>query len=234
MPHLTSKEVLQSLTQKVYSMAEEDTDLGRKIQHALSVLQQAIELYGVSGVSLSFNGGKDCTLVLYLWVAACVRAGDTLETPIHTLYVLENFCFKEIQEFVDSCANRFNLDLVTTDGSIKQGLSQMLERHPDIKAVIIGSRHTDPFYENMKELQMTDHNWPQVMRVHPILQWSYSDVWEFLNEIGQPVCSLYKCGYTSVGNTHNTHPNPALKNGSVTCGYDPAWMLEDGTLERAV
>ncbi|KNC80155.1 hypothetical protein SARC_07482, partial [Sphaeroforma arctica JP610] len=217
----------------VYTLAEEDTKLGRRIRHSLEVLQRAIDLYGIHGISLSFNGGKDCTLVLYLWVAACVKAGDLLEDPIHTLYVLEHFCFTEIQEFVDSCAQRFNLDLITKEGTIKEGLGTMLGKYPEIKGVIIGARHTDPFYGNMDELQMTDEDWPQVMRIHPILQWSYQNVWECLLRIGEPVCELYKKGYTSVGNTHNTHPNPALRNESIEGGYDPAWKLTDGTLERA-
>jgi FAD synthetase len=46
----------------------------------------------------------------------------------------------------------------------------------------------------------TDANWPQLMRVHPIINWSYSDIWEFLRcpdlEIGKgvPYCQLYDYG----------------------------------------
>lgn len=39
------------------------------------------------------------------------------------------------------------------------------------------------------------------------------------------------CRYTSLGATHNTHPNPYLRNEDDT--YNPAWMLEDGNWERA-
>ena len=47
-----------------------------------------------------------------------------------------------------------------------------------------------------------------------------------------PYCTLYDAGYTSLGNVHNTTPNPALlREDGVT--YAPAHLLESGGLERA-
>lgn len=76
---------------------------------------------------------------------------------------------------------------------------------------------------------MTDSNWPQVMRVNPILEWDYSNVWEFLRTLQIPYCSLYDRGYTSIGNSKNTVFNSALRTKN---GYLPAHLLEDGNLER--
>lgn len=91
---------------------------------------------------------------------------------------------------------------------------------------------------------MTDPSWPQVERIHVILDWDYPDVWAFLRcpalaadsgSEGVPYCQLYDEGYTSLGSTFNTFPNPILKSREVgeKGAYRPAWQLEDGSSERA-
>lgn len=49
------------------------------------------------------------------------------------------------------------------------------------------------------------------MRIHPVIDWRYADVWCFLRELGVGYCGLYDEGYTSLGGTGDTWPNPALK-----------------------
>ena len=49
------------------------------------------------------------------------------------------------------------------------------------------------------------------MRVHPVIDWHYAEVWTFIRELGVPYCGLYDLGYTSIGGRGDTHPNPALR-----------------------
>ena len=49
-----------------------------------------------------------------------------------------------------------------------------------------------------------------MMRINPILELSYDDIWRFLLRYELPYCCLYDRGYTSLGDIHSTIPNPLL------------------------
>lgn len=76
----------------------------------------------------------------------------------------------------------------------------------------------------------TDPGWGDFMRINPLLEWTYEDVWGCMLALEIPYCCLYDKGYTSLGLTTNTFPNPALRlDGTDT--YAPAHSLK-GSGER--
>ena len=77
--------------------------------------------------------------------------------------------------------------------------------------------------------QNTDEGWPSIMRYNPLLDWSYSDVWNYINFYNLPICPLYEKGYTSLGLTTNTFPNYSLFSNNE---FLHARELKDETLER--
>ncbi|KAJ7594385.1 adenine nucleotide alpha hydrolases-like protein [Mycena floridula] len=93
---------------------------------------------------------------------------------------------------------------------MRQALQIYKDQFPHITAILIGTRRTDPHGSNLSYRNMTDPGWPQFERVNPIINWSYADVWTFLRHLRVPYCHLYDEGYTSLGSTYNTLPNPAL------------------------
>jgi len=79
-----------------------------------------------------------------------------------------------------------------------------------VEAILIGTRRNDPHGAKLGFRVKTDPDWPPFVRVHPIINWGYADVWTFLRRFEIPYCSLYDEGYTSLGSTYNTFRNPAL------------------------
>jgi len=114
-----------------------------------------------------------------------------------------------------------------------------------VKAILVGTRRGDPHGATLDYFSPTDPTWPDFMRVHPILEWSYKDVWDFLRcpdltpegstETGVGWCGLYNYGYTSLGSTFNTFPNPRLVDDTLEsgAGWRPAWELRHEEEERA-
>lgn len=81
---------------------------------------------------------------------------------------------------------------------------------------------------------MTDSDWPQVMRVSPLLDWHYSYVWDYLLYFRIPYCPLYDEGYTSLGNNINTAKNQRLSSFDIVQEEEflPAYKLMDAKEER--
>lgn len=153
----------------------------------------------------------------------------------------------------------------------RQGLHDVVnslksEKSLDLNAVFLGVRNVDPaakyvvsnrksktsssqdfpmssFFQNCD----VDKGFPNVMRIYPLLDWSYRDVWLFILLMNLRYCRLYDKGYTSLGGIGKTKPNELLR---ISCdqskkiagniGYDakvdkylPAYCLKNGESERA-
>jgi FAD synthetase len=210
------------------------------LRDALDIMFEAMQRFGSSRIATAFNGGKDATVVLHLALAAA--AGE----PVQCMYLVEEDAFPEVDLFVRETARIYGIKVVEQEGGFKAGIKAFVEER-GVAAFVMGTRRSDPHADTLQPFTPSTQGWPDFMRVNPILDWEYSHVWEFLRAFELPHCSLYDKGYTSIGNVHNTLPNPALAiydNSNVSTsdkctkdhniiGYMQAWKLEDHNLERA-
>lgn len=230
----------------------------RQTRISLDVVAKALADYKLSELSLSYNGGKDCLVLLIMFLAGLhpygnhvqndhktttqTSSGTKVEEVISAIYALPPDPFPAVEEFVISSAQAYHLSITkyTTDPpntTIRTVFEDYLNKHPGIKAIFVGTRRTDPHGAKLTHFDRTDHGWPDFMRVHPVIDWHYAEIWAFIRHLGLEYCSLYDMGYTSLGGTSDTHPNPRLRmpregHDGATGQYLPAYELTEDMEER--
>ncbi|XP_022905369.2 FAD synthase-like [Onthophagus taurus] len=223
------------LTKEVYFLANiYNKNCFYHIHKAIECIEACFKQYKPENIFLSFNGGKDCTVLLHLVLCVLKRHYPEFKERLICMYIQSLNPFHEVNSFIDLISNYHNLEIVTITKGVKEGLEIFLEDRPHLKACLMGTRRSDPYSEHLNVCQMTDSSWPQVMRISPLLDWNYSDIWDYLLYFQVPYCDLYDQGYTSLGSINNTIKNPSLlyKIGCNEEVYLPAYKLLDGSKER--
>ncbi|KAF7560067.1 hypothetical protein G7046_g4084 [Stylonectria norvegica] len=168
------------------------------------------------------------------------------------VYVVSRDPFPEVDTFITSSSKEYHLDVASYKLSMRKGLEAYLEDRPSVRAIFVGTRRTDPDGENLNHFDPTDAGWPSFMRVHPVIDWHYAEIWAFIRHLGIEYCPLYdqvslaavfvdeswtntnsEKGYTSLGGKRDTHPNPHLKKqGENGQEFRPAYELIGDDEER--
>ncbi len=197
-----------------------------------TILRGVEQSGGFEYVAISFNGGKDCTVLLDLFRKAASSSGYT--GKLKAAYVQSRDPFEEMDTFIHyilgqpdyRCFQLFDYK----DCGLKEGFEKFISE-TDVNGVLVGVRNTDPWASGVEEIAETDNGWPKFLRIHPILNWTYSEVWDYLLRNRVPYCRLYDEGYSSIGDRSNSVKNEALRRPDGT--YRPAYELEDSSLERS-
>lgn len=204
-----------------------------QVRSTLAFCKAQLRRFGLRHTAFSFNGGKDCTVLLHLLrmafqemreeddaaVNATASADGPSSSPapspsswslseLTCIYFQEANEFDAIQSFMSEMSTAYSLSLAHMCGSFKLGLIALQASKP-IRAIFMGQRAGDPG-ATAEKVAHSDKGWPDFDRVNPLIEWSYDEVWIFLRQFRLPYCTLYEQGYTSLGHKFNTAPNPAL------------------------
>jgi len=127
-------------------------------------------------------------------------------------------------------AKRFNFTPITLGKDVKKETFKLVENY-NMKAIFLGTRRVDPYSASIEVYSPSDmdKDWAPFMRIHPIIDWNYEQVWTFLKDFDIPYCPLYDQGYTHLGNITNSGPNEFLKQADGN--YLPAYKA-DGKYEH--
>lgn len=244
MPDLTSstmsttdaaplRSALDAVAVSLSSSLDASHDALRPEERAAEIIRRTVAQFPAEKIAISFNGGKDAVVMLELilrsqgleWLKRCclfVLVDTEGEFP-------EIVAFRK--RYVAERLPGVTLNEVQSPDGMKVGLWRALERYR-FSAVFMGTRKDDPSgkYQQVPWKVTTD-GWPPMVRVCPILSWTFNDVWEYTMSNKIPFCDLYQRGYTSLGHCKVTSPNSRLQKQDGS--YAPAWTLSTQDEERA-
>ncbi|XP_076169670.1 FAD synthase isoform X2 [Ptiloglossa arizonensis] len=206
----------------------EDADNQAHVKCALQIVQECYKKYKPEDTFISYNGGKDCTVVLHL-VASVAKLQNI---PSLLCLCVRADPFPEVDSFLEKATQYYSLKLVKKKYPMQPALQSFLNERKNLKGTFMGMRKSDPGSENLEPFTQTSEGWPNLVRVNPILNWTYDQVWKFLLKHNVPYCPLYDKGYTSLGTKSTTIPNPQLQDPNHPSSYFPAYTLTDVSAER--
>ena len=150
---------------------------------------------------LSFNGGKDSTVVLHLFLQLGIKPD--------VIWFDDEDEFEEVKTFVQSTIQDHQLQVQMFSCSFYDGMKQLQDQQ--IRRIFMGQRRVDPKCQTYDYDQMCTYDGIHIYLNNPILDWTYEQVWSYLlSDPSRTYCSLYEQGYTSLGSKRNTQKNPRL------------------------
>ncbi|KAI9872189.1 MAG: 3'-phosphoadenosine 5'-phosphosulfate sulfotransferase [Pleopsidium flavum] len=141
-------------------------------------------------LSLSYNGGKDCLVLLILFLVALHTHSTRPPPRLQSVYIVSAHPFAEVESFVVTSATTYHLDLARYAKPMKAAFADYLHEKRHVKAIFVGTRRTDPHGGELTFFDATDRGWPSFMRVHPVIDWHYAEIWSVSN----PPC-LFEKGF---------------------------------------
>ena len=148
-----------------------DKALQDKARKSIRSIQRCIELFGIEYVSLSFNGGKDSTVLLHLLRMATddevKRSKPGTPRTFKSFYLVNEDDFEEVEAFVRQMDDDYDLGVDFVEAKdFKAGLGGLINWN-GIKAIILGTRRGDPNASNQDIFCPSSEGWPIFMRVNP-------------------------------------------------------------------
>lgn len=189
------------------------TTLEEKIAATETVLAGLLDSAVPDSIRVAWTGGKDSTVVLFIWKALLDHMGLA---QLRAINLDTGYKFPEVMAYRDRLTTEWGVDLHVARPKVD------LESYPVAKDVVACCRDlkVEPLKAAIRETGAThlltgirrdehpDRTDRQVMEertapdhfmVNPILDWTETDIWAFHARFSLSHCELYDFGYRSLG-----------------------------------
>lgn len=199
-----------------------------KLSHSIDLIRKSESIalrFSEKGFYLAFSGGKDSQCLYHVAKLAGVKFEPnmnmtTVDPPELVMFVKRNYpdVVRNIPDInfwdlmvkkksLPSRRNRFCCQYLKERGGagtvsligIRSEESIKRSRRKEIETTRKRRQYTLDQFDEHKEQIISCVGGKDRLLISPILDWTEKDVWEFLEKLGVPHCSLYDRGHSRIG-----------------------------------
>jgi len=195
--------------------------LEEKIILSRERLEYIYHNYNLNKVAVAWTGGKDSTIVLYLWRKYILDQGSNFK--IKAINLDTKVKFPQILKFINQMTDCWSIDLSVYRPNLEIDSYPVAEdpvqccydlkikplkraiQEQNIELLLTGLRK-DEHPERGKRTWSEKKEKLNHHQIHPIFHWTEMDIWSFTFNENLPYCPLYDQGYRSLGCQPCTQP----------------------------
>jgi phosphoadenosine phosphosulfate reductase len=172
--------------------------------HVSVAIARLVDNCPPDGYYLAFSGGKDSTVVHELARIAGVRFDahhslTSVEPPELVMHVRRHYPDVEVHRPSATMWSMIESHRYPPTRRIRYCCEMLKEREGRGRVVLTGVRWEESPRRAKRRVIEACTATPGKMFVHPIIDWTAAQVWEFIRAHDLPYCSLYDEGFARVG-----------------------------------
>jgi len=179
-----------------------------KVKNALTILRdfekQAIDMHS-DGYYVAFSGGKDSIVILDLVRRAGVKHTalyhiTTVDPPELVRYIHKEYPTVKCEKPEKSMYRLIVENMMPPTRIVRYCCRVLKEHGGDNRFIITGIRHAESVRRDKRQkVERCFKTSSNTLYLHPIIEWSNDEVWQYIRENDLKYCSLYDEGFKRIG-----------------------------------